>query len=148
MFPWNARKEFSVHYAKKKKKKGGLILWQTHKIPEGKVQSSETHGKDRNVINTQTPFTDSNNRQHRKNDSEGSLGQEKLTLSRRDQVKEFLSKLDKHKSIGPDTMYPKVLRDLDYTMVRPLDSDWMITVTRRGAWGLEESKDHSYLQNG
>ncbi|KAK4810544.1 hypothetical protein QYF61_004507 [Mycteria americana] len=53
--------------------------------------------------------------------------------------------LDIHKSMGSDGMYPRVLRELANVIARHL---WSITETGRSAQGLEESKCHSYLQEG
>jgi len=50
---------------------------------------------------------------------------EDLPLVEDDQVREYLSKLDKHKSIGPDTVLPQVLRDMDCIIVRPLHSSFI-----------------------
>ena len=45
-----------------------------------------------------------------------------------DQVREYLSSLDIHKSMGPDGMHPQVLRELADVIVRPLstilDQSW------------------------
>jgi len=37
-----------------------------------------------------------------------------------DQVREHLNKIDTHKPMGPDKMYPKVLRELVNVIARPL----------------------------
>ncbi|GAB0177985.1 mitochondrial enolase superfamily member 1 [Grus japonensis] len=37
-----------------------------------------------------------------------------------DQVREHLNNLDVHKSLGPDEMYPRLLRELVHVTVRPL----------------------------
>ncbi|KAK4829233.1 hypothetical protein QYF61_002498 [Mycteria americana] len=42
----------------------------------------------------------------------GDLSKKDVPLVEEDQVSEFLSKLDIHKSMGPDGMHPQVLRDL------------------------------------
>ena len=45
---------------------------------------------------------------------------EELPLSEEDQVREHLSNLDAHKSMGPDGMQPQVLRELANVTASPL----------------------------
>lgn len=72
---------------------------------------------------------------------------EGLLLVEEDQIRIYLSKLDIHKCMGPDGMHlcvPKGTLWCHYTAT--LGNLWMIIVTGRGAWGLEES--HFCLQKG
>jgi len=67
----------------------------------------------------------------------------------KDQVGEYLSKLSICKSMVPDAMYPRVLRELAHVIVEAsLNNLWLIVVTGRSAGRLEESKCHPYLQVG
>ncbi|KFU90974.1 hypothetical protein M959_14491, partial [Chaetura pelagica] len=47
-------------------------------------------------------------------------------------VRDHLSDLDIHKSMGPDGMHPRVLRDLAEVIARPL------SITFGKSWGTEE----------
>lgn len=55
---------------------------------------------------------------------------EYVLLVEEDQVREYLSKLDIHKSIGPEGMRPQVLRELANVLARPLsiifDQSWRL----------------------
>lgn len=42
------------------------------------------------------------------------------SLVEEDPVRDFLSKLDAHESVGPDGMLPQVLRELADVIMRPL----------------------------
>ncbi|PKU45830.1 rna-directed dna polymerase from mobile element jockey-like [Limosa lapponica baueri] len=53
-------------------------------------------------------------------ESEKVWTKEALPLVQEDQVKELLSELDTHKSMGPDGMYPQVLRELAEVIAEPL----------------------------
>lgn len=45
---------------------------------------------------------------------------EDVPLVEEDQVRESLSKLDIHQSMGPDRMHPQVLREIANVIMRPL----------------------------
>ena len=46
------------------------------------------------------------------------MSKEDVPLVEKDQVREYLSKLDKHKPLGPDQMHPWVMRKLVDVAVR------------------------------
>lgn len=52
----------------------------------------------------------------------GVWSKEGLSLIKKDEVREYLSKLEKHKFISPDAVHQQVLRHLDYIIVRLLDN--------------------------
>lgn len=55
---------------------------------------------------------------------------EDVPLVEEDQVRESLSKLDIHQSMGPDRMHPQVLREIANVIMRPLliifDQSWQL----------------------
>lgn len=53
-----------------------------------------------------------------------------------DQVREYLSKLDTHKSLGPDVMHPLVLREPPEVIARPL------LIISEQSWRLREVPQH------
>lgn len=61
---------------------------------------------------------------------------EDLLLEEDDEVRGHLNKLERHKSVGPDEIYPKVLSELSHGLVRP----FKIIFERLWWWG-EISKD-------
>lgn len=65
-----------------------------------------------------------------------------------DPVKDYLSKLDFHKSVGSDGTETWVLTELADVIVRPLYNLCLIVATERSAWRLEKSNCHSYIQEG